>query len=119
MDALLVFFCKTLRAYLAFAFFSAGLLGSANAGDIALGQKKATAACAVCHGPLGLASMPSAPHLAGQVPDYLALQLKNYRSGRRAHEVMAVIARQLTDDDISDLAAWYGSIKISIDSRPQ
>lgn len=119
MDASLVFSCKTLRAYLAFAFFSAGLLGSANAGDIALGQKKANTACAVCHGPLGLASMPSAPHLAGQVPDYLALQLKNYRSGRRAHEVMAVIARQLTDEDISDLAAWYGSIKISIDPRPQ
>ncbi|MGA0900960.1 MAG: c-type cytochrome [Luteolibacter sp.] len=94
-------------------------IGSAIAGDIQLGQKKANAACAVCHGPLGIASMPSAPHLAGQVPDYLALQLKNYRSGKRAHEVMAVIARQLSDDDISDLAAWYGSIKISIDPRPQ
>lgn len=119
MDALFGFSFRTLSGYLAFAFFSAGLLGSANAGDIARGQKKANAACAVCHGPVGLASMPSAPHLAGQVPDYLALQLKNYRNGKRSHEVMAVIARQLTDDDISDLAAWYGSIRISIDPRPQ
>ena len=89
-----------------------------SAGDASLGRQKAMMACAVCHGPMGLASMPSAPHLAGQVPDYLAEQLKNYRSGKRAHEVMAVIAKQLTDDDIANLAAWYASIKISVEPNP-
>ena len=88
------------------------------AGDASLGRQKAMMACAVCHGPMGLASMPSAPHLAGQVPDYLAQQLKNYRSGKRAHEVMAVIARQLTDEDIANLAAWYASIKITVEPNP-
>ena len=91
---------------------------AALAGDAALGRQKAMMACAVCHGPMGLASMPSAPHLAGQVPDYLAEQLRNYRSGKRAHEVMAVIARQLSDEDIANLAAWYSSIKIAVEPSP-
>jgi cytochrome c553 len=90
----------------------------ASAADANLGRQKAVMACAVCHGPMGLASMPSAPHLAGQVPDYLAQQLRNYRSGKRAHEVMAVIAKQLTDDDIANLAAWYSSIKITVEPNP-
>lgn len=88
------------------------------AGDASLGRQKAMMACAVCHGPMGMASMPSAPHLAGQVPDYLAEQLKNYRSGKRAHEVMAVIAKQLSDEDIANLAAWYASIKVSVEPNP-
>ncbi len=88
------------------------------AGDASLGRQKAMMACAVCHGPMGMASMPSAPHLAGQVPDYLAEQLKNYRSGKRAHEVMAVIAKQLSDEDIANLAAWYASIKVSVEPSP-
>jgi cytochrome c553 len=88
------------------------------AGDASLGRQKAMMACAVCHGPMGMASMPSAPNLAGQVPDYLAEQLKNYRSGKRAHEVMAVIAKQLSDEDIANLAAWYASIKVSVEPSP-
>jgi cytochrome c553 len=31
---------------------------------------------------------------------------------------MAVIAKQLTDDDIANLAAWYASIKISVEPNP-
>ena len=103
-------------ALLTVSYFSAS--APASAADANLGRQKAMMACAVCHGPMGLASMPSAPHLAGQVPDYLAQQLKNYRSGKRPHEVMAVIAKQLTDDDIANLAAWYGSMKISVEPNP-
>ena len=87
------------------------------AGDIRLGQAKANAACAVCHGPMGIAQMPSAPNLAGQHDLYVSEQLKLYRSGKRSHEVMAVIAKTLTDDDISNLAAWYGSIRITIEPQ--
>ena len=32
--------------------------------------------------------------------------------GKRANEVMTVVARALSDRDIDDLAAWYGSIRI-------
>jgi len=45
---------------------------------------------------------------------YLVQQLANYRSGRRPHEVMAIMAKPLTTKEIEDLAAWYASIKIEV-----
>ena len=86
---------------------------AAQAGDAAAGRGKA-AACTVCHGPLGIASLPNAPNLAGQPEIYLAEQLRNYRSGKRVHEVMSVIAKPLGDGDIDDLAAWYASIRVEV-----
>jgi cytochrome c553 len=84
-----------------------------HARDPVAGQK-AAGACAVCHGPQGISQIPNAPHLAGQPALYVAEQLKNYRSGKRANEVMSVIAKPLTDQEIDDLAAWYASIQISV-----
>ncbi|HSN91298.1 MAG TPA: cytochrome c [Anaeromyxobacteraceae bacterium] len=83
----------------------------APAGDAQAGRAKA-AACTVCHGALGLSQMPDVPHLAGQPAVYLAEQLKAYRSGKRSHEVMGVVAKGLGDADIADLAAWYASIEV-------
>ncbi|MFG5408567.1 c-type cytochrome [Piscinibacter sakaiensis] len=71
-------------------------------------------ACAACHGPLGLSVLPNAPHLAGQPEIYLVEQLKAYRSGRRQHEVMSVIARPLGDAEIAELAAYYASLQIEV-----
>lgn len=86
---------------------------ASQAADRAAGKAKA-AACTVCHGQLGLSMAPNAPHLAGQPEIYLAEQLRNYRSGRRSHEVMSVVAKPLSDADIADLAAWYASMKIDV-----
>ena len=83
----------------------------AHASDTALGRAAAQA-CSVCHGPLGVSVAPDAPNLAGQPAIYLNAQLRAYRSGARKHEVMAVMTRNLTDDDISNLAAWFASIRI-------
>lgn len=85
--------------------------GPARADEINAGRAKAQA-CAVCHGPLGVASQPDTPHLAGQPASYLVQQLRAFRSGSRKHEVMAVIAKPLTDDDIDKLAAWFASVKV-------
>jgi len=71
-----------------------------------------TQACAVCHGPQGVANAPDTPHLAGQPASYLAAQLRAFRSGARKHEVMTLIAKPLTDDDISQIATWYASFRI-------
>lgn len=87
----------------------------AQAQDINAGRTKAATACAVCHGPMGLAMQPGVPHLAGQPQMYVAEQLKNYRSGKRPHEVMAVIAKTLTDADIEALSHWYASIAIKLE----
>ena len=74
--------------------------------------------CAPCHGALGLGVTPDAPHLAGQPQIYLAAQLRAFRSGKRQHEVMNVIAKALSDDGIEALAQWYASIPIETKARP-
>jgi cytochrome c553 len=84
---------------------------AALAADAQAGRAKA-AACALCHGQAGISTVPNAPHLAGQPALYVEEQLRNYRSGKRRHEVMNVVAKPLSDADIDDLAAWYASIKI-------
>lgn len=83
------------------------------AGDPAAGRQK-TAACNACHGVDGLSRRPDAPHIAGQTAFYLAEQLRAFRSGRRAHPVMNVVAANLSDADIADLAAWYASIEVKV-----
>jgi cytochrome c553 len=99
---------------LATFFLSAALSsGNAEAGDINAGKEKAQS-CTMCHGANGVAQMPGAPNLAGQPAQYLAEQLKNYRSGKRSNEIMGVIAKPLSDEDISNLAAWFASIPIEV-----
>ena len=69
-------------------------------------------ACAVCHGPVGISLAPNTPHLAGQPALYLDEQLRHYRSGRRRHELMAAIAKSLTDDQIDNLSEWFSAIRV-------
>ena len=85
----------------------------AAAADAAAGRQKARQ-CQTCHGIDGIAKIPIAPHLAGESRMYLETQLKAFRSGKREHEMMSVVAKHLSDEDISDLAAWYASIEISV-----
>jgi cytochrome c553 len=101
---------------LAAAFTLAAAPSPASA-DAAAGRTKAQM-CATCHGANGLAVTPNTPHLAGQPEPYLVEQLKAYRSGKRAHEVMAVVAKPLTDADIADLAAWFASLEIVLKKEP-
>jgi cytochrome c553 len=84
----------------------------AAAADVPAGRAKAQP-CVVCHGALGVSVMPDTPNLAGQPRIYVMSQLKQFRSGKRASEVMNVIAKPLTDDDIDALAEWFASIRVS------
>ena len=86
------------------------------AGDAAEGRVKAETACALCHGPNGVATLPNAPNLAGQQAVYLSEQLKNYRSGKRQNEVMNMIAKPLTDSEIAQLVAWYSGVKVTVEA---
>jgi cytochrome c553 len=96
--------------------FLMAAMSSCFADDITAGRAKADVACALCHGPNGVATLPNAPNLAGQQAFYLSEQLKSYRSGKRQNEVMGVIAKPLTDPEISQLAAWYSAIKITVET---
>ncbi len=89
------------------------LAAAVQAADPQAGRAKA-GACTVCHGALGISMVPNAPNLAGQPEMYLGEQLRNFRSGKRPSEVMAVIAKPLTDRDIDDLAAWFASLQVQV-----
>lgn len=101
-----------IRAALACAFACAA--GAAQA-DTAAGRAKARM-CIVCHGEYGISILPNAPNLAGQPDNYLAEQLKAYRSGMRSNEIMSLMAKPLSDAEITDLAAWFASI--AIEAKP-
>ena len=75
-------------------------------GDAAAGKKLA-GQCRTCHGIDGFAKIPIAPHIGGENPAYIMHQLTAFREGTRAHEMMTVVAKNLTDQQIADLAAWY------------
>ncbi|WP_375462425.1 c-type cytochrome [uncultured Methylobacterium sp.] len=83
------------------------------AGDAAAGRKRA-AACQACHGLDGLSKLPEAPNLAGQVEVFLVKALGEYREGTRKNEVMSVVAKELSDADIANLAAYYGGLQIEV-----
>ena len=86
-------------------------------GRIAIGEQLASAkgkatgqSCVDCHGPDGNAPIDASyPKLGGQYPDYLAHALQEYRSGARQHALMTPQASSLSDQEIADLAAYFGS----------
>lgn len=86
-------------------------------GRVAIGEqlakKKGEAtgqSCVDCHGAEGNAPIDATyPKLGGQYGDYLAHALQNYRVGEREHALMTPQAAKLSDQDISDLAAYFGS----------
>jgi cytochrome c553 len=84
------------------------------AADAAAGKAKAQM-CAVCHGLNGIAKVPDAPNLAGESAVYTTKQLKAFKEGKREHEQMSLIAASLSDEDIADLAAWYASLKVTVE----
>ncbi len=81
--------------------------GSAEAG------KTRNSMCIGCHEIPGYkASFPRVyhvPRIIGQSAKYLESALIAYRKGDRSHPTMRAIASGLSDQDIADLAAYYGT----------
>ena len=82
-------------------------------GDPAAGREKAKV-CRTCHGMDGVGKLPNVPNIGGESDFYLTKQLKAFRKGDRRDEQMAIIARDLSDQDIADLAAYYASITFTV-----
>jgi cytochrome c553 len=92
---------------------TAALLCSAvpsGAADLAAGKAKAEAVCQTCHGLNGRGIMAMVANIGGQQKQYLVKQLSDYRSGKRQHEQMSIIAGMLTEQDVDNVAEWYSSI---------
>jgi cytochrome c553 len=80
------------------------------AGDPAKGQATA-GVCAACHGADGNSLVPVNPSLAGQHPEYIFKQLRNFKSTERKNPIMNGIAATLSDEQMRDVAAYYASQK--------
>ncbi|WP_375186338.1 c-type cytochrome [Aquabacterium sp.] len=73
--------------------------------------RQKVAMCIGCHGITGYqASFPEVhkvPKISGQNAKYIAAALTAYRKGERKHPTMKGIAANLSDQDITDIAAFY------------
>lgn len=64
--------------------------------------------CISCHGVSGINKQPMWPSLAGLSKDYLEKAMKSYRADRK-NGMMNNISKNLSDDDIAALAAYYAN----------
>lgn len=111
---------KLCSAFVAATFAAAAALAAEPLpkADLAKGQKIANEVCAACHGADGNSIGPANPKLAGQIPEYLAKQLMNFRPGannkaaERPNNIMAAFATTLSPEDMRNVAAFYAGQKL-------
>ena len=75
---------------------------------------KSVAACTACHGPNGAGVPAQYPRIAGQFPEYVAAQLKAFRSGERANDpnrTMRAVAEKLSDKEIAAVAEYISGLR--------
>ena len=85
-------------------------------GDPVVGREKADSErCIECHGVDGQgaghanSTEGKFAKLAGQYPDYILKQIRDFRTGARKHDQMAIMARSVSDEDVLDIAAYFAS----------
>lgn len=79
---------------------------------VAAGAQKANEVlCTMCHLG-GLKGQNEIPRLAGQQPEYIVKQMKAFRSRERTNDAgnMTSVSKNLTDEDIANLANYIGSL---------
>ncbi|MGY2575601.1 c-type cytochrome [Vibrio sp. C8] len=94
-------------------------------GSIEAGKAKSET-CVACHGADGNSLITTYPKLAGQHAKYIEKQLKDLKLGAtsagkqgRYDPVMSAMAMPLSEEDMSDLAAYFSSLPISSNSTPE
>ena len=86
--------------------------GNAEAGEKLANIKMGTnnQACVECHGAHGnKPNQSDRPKIGGQYRDYIAHALQSYRAGERANITMVGQAKDLSDQQIADLAEYFGT----------
>jgi cytochrome c553 len=65
------------------------------------------AVCTACHGEAGLPTQDDIPIIWGQEFYYLYVQLKDYKAGRRANDIMTGMAAEMTKEQMQALAKYF------------
>jgi len=86
-------------------------------GDPARGQAIGSTVCAACHGADGNSIGAPNPKLAGQHPEYLLKQMLNFKGidgkqPERANPIMNGMIAAFDENQMRDLAAYFGSLKL-------
>ena len=76
----------------------------------ALQLRSWAAACANCHGTLGVAQ-PGMESLAGVPKDDLQKKLMDFKNGRKPATLMHQISKGYTDEQIEQLAGYFAALK--------
>lgn len=94
-------------------FSVAAISGSVQAvGNADAGKTKAQV-CFSCHGMNGDGNTnPPWPALAGQHASYISKQLTDFKSGARMEPLMIAQVANLSEQDITDIAAFFSSQKV-------
>jgi cytochrome c553 len=71
------------------------------------GKTLATAACAGCHGNIGVSQIPGIPSLVGFDPKYLVDAMKAYKNGQRKHDTMKSMLTSVGDVAMNNVALFY------------
>lgn len=74
--------------------------------------------CVGCHSANGISTLEDAPNLAGEANIYIETQLKAFRTGKRVHDIMTPIAKELSDAEMQAAADWYNDIAVKISKPP-
>lgn len=93
---------------------AAGLLGlclsaPTLANDLARAEEIVGGRCFLCHGLNGESASAVFPRLAGQHSEYIARQLADFKSGKRASDTMKPQAEELTPAEMKALGAFFQS----------
>jgi cytochrome c553 len=76
--------------------------------------------CLGCHGVPGYKNAYpnySVPELKGQHPEYIVSALKEYKSGERSHVTMHSQAEELSEQDMTDIAAYFAGTPLPAGHR--
>ncbi len=86
-------------------------------------ESKGLPACAGCHGPTGAGIPGQYPRIAGQFPEYIDAQLKNFREGAQStgpsetartndpNKMMRMVAIKMTDSEIKAVADYVAGLR--------
>jgi cytochrome c553 len=103
-----------IRSLMIAALLAFPLAGAVFAADARAGRQKVAGVCQACHGMDGLSKNPESPNLAGQLEQYLVKAITEYRDETRKNESMNIVAKELSDVDIANIAAYYSSIQVEV-----
>ncbi|MCG3863330.1 MULTISPECIES: cytochrome c [unclassified Photobacterium] len=86
-----------------------------------IGKQKALV-CITCHGVDGISATGTYPNLQGQKQQYLVAALKAYKQNQRVDGLAILMqgyAKDLSDQDMKDLAYYFSTVKTDTSHQSQ